>query len=519
MAAAGYDPRDMANVFKTIQQESGSGAPQWMSSHPDPGNRYEYINQEAQRLQGRGQAAPRHARSSRTRRRTCARCRRPRPPRKSRGTGTRAGPTRQRARPARARPATSRVPTRAITTYNEGNLFRVSVPSNWRELGQQQHRDVRAGWRLRHVNGQNVFTHGVQIGVSRNENHDLQTATDELIAGAAAEQPAPEPPGQLRARHDRRPPGAAHRPVERLGRDRRPGSHRPLHDAAERRLAVLRRSASPRARSTTSTGNRVPQVVVISSDQVQRAIAASSGRTGRHRRRRHVRPAAQEPRRGSDGRAGPPDHQGPPGRDRPRARGQRLQPRQDRRIPRSLHADLGPARSARAHLFLSRATTTTGPPRRRPTSSTSASSAPARRSAATSACRCPRPAGICCRSTARSNRTRTRRSCSGCARIWRQRRFKPILAIWHRPRWGSGAHRDSKKPRWFWNEMYAARAELILNGHAHHYERFAPQRPDQIPDPQGPAHVHRRHRRPQARPAGPRTRRTASTRGSTSSAC
>jgi hypothetical protein len=67
-----------------------------------------------------------------------------------------------------------------------------------------------------------------------------------------------------------------------------------------------------------------------------------------------------------------------------------------------------------------------------------------------------------------------------------ERRFEPILAIWHRPRWGSGAHRDSKKPRWFWNEMYAARGELILNGHAHHYERFAPQRPDQIPDPHGP---------------------------------
>ncbi len=65
------------------------------------------------------------------------------------------------------------------------------------------------------------------------------------------------------------------------------------------------------------------------------------------------------------------------------------------------------------------------------------------------------------------------------------RRHQPILAIWHRPRWGSGAHRDSKKPRWFMNEIYAARAELVLNGHAHHYERFAPQRPDQIPDPQG----------------------------------
>src|SRR3954465_656391 len=47
MAAAGYDPRDMANVFKTIEQESGPGGPQWLSDHPNPGDRYDYINKEA----------------------------------------------------------------------------------------------------------------------------------------------------------------------------------------------------------------------------------------------------------------------------------------------------------------------------------------------------------------------------------------------------------------------------------------------------------------------------------------
>jgi acid phosphatase type 7 len=66
-----------------------------------------------------------------------------------------------------------------------------------------------------------------------------------------------------------------------------------------------------------------------------------------------------------------------------------------------------------------------------------------------------------------------------------RRAHRPILAIWHRPRWGSGAHRDSKKPRWFWNALCDERAELTLNGHAHHYERFAPQRPDQMPHPAG----------------------------------
>src|SRR3954452_19153543 len=51
MARAGYDPRDMANMFKTIEQQGGgSGGPQWMSDHPNPGDRYTYINKEAQSL-------------------------------------------------------------------------------------------------------------------------------------------------------------------------------------------------------------------------------------------------------------------------------------------------------------------------------------------------------------------------------------------------------------------------------------------------------------------------------------
>jgi beta-barrel assembly-enhancing protease len=50
MADSGYDPRDLANVFRTIERTSGSGGPQWLSSHPNPGNRYEAINREAQFL-------------------------------------------------------------------------------------------------------------------------------------------------------------------------------------------------------------------------------------------------------------------------------------------------------------------------------------------------------------------------------------------------------------------------------------------------------------------------------------
>jgi len=50
MARAGYDPHELANMFRTIEQQSGSGGPEWLSDHPNPGNRYQRINQEAARL-------------------------------------------------------------------------------------------------------------------------------------------------------------------------------------------------------------------------------------------------------------------------------------------------------------------------------------------------------------------------------------------------------------------------------------------------------------------------------------
>jgi hypothetical protein len=44
MAEAGYDPRDLANFFKTLQKQSGQRVPEIVSDHPDPGNRVQAIN-------------------------------------------------------------------------------------------------------------------------------------------------------------------------------------------------------------------------------------------------------------------------------------------------------------------------------------------------------------------------------------------------------------------------------------------------------------------------------------------
>ncbi|HEX4170402.1 MAG TPA: M48 family metallopeptidase [Bryobacteraceae bacterium] len=43
---AGYDPRGMTQFFETIQAKYGEGGSQFMSDHPNPGNRAEYVDKE-----------------------------------------------------------------------------------------------------------------------------------------------------------------------------------------------------------------------------------------------------------------------------------------------------------------------------------------------------------------------------------------------------------------------------------------------------------------------------------------
>jgi hypothetical protein len=50
---------------------------------------------------------------------------------------------------------------------------------------------------------------------------------------------------------------------------------------------------------------------------------------------------------------------------------------------------------------------------------------------------------------------------------------KCVLAYWHRPRWSSGVHGNDSKVQALWQVLYNAKAELVINGHDHSYERFA----------------------------------------------
>ena len=59
------------------------------------------------------------------------------------------------------------------------------------------------------------------------------------------------------------------------------------------------------------------------------------------------------------------------------------------------------------------------------------------------------------------------------------------LAIWHHPRFSSGFHGNDQEVAPFWTALYAAGADLIVNGHDHDYERFAPQDPSGNVGPRG----------------------------------
>lgn len=63
------------------------------------------------------------------------------------------------------------------------------------------------------------------------------------------------------------------------------------------------------------------------------------------------------------------------------------------------------------------------------------------------------------------------------------RRTLCTAAYWHRPLFSSGQNGDNPDMRDVWRTLYEFGVDLVINGHDHTYERFAPQDPDGRPDP------------------------------------
>ena len=184
MARAGYDPRDLANMFATIERQSGGrGGPEWLSSHPNPGNRQAAINREAQLLRVNSNGATQDTREFQ---RIQSRLR-GYPRARSMEEIARSG-ERYPHRGGSSYPEGGRMggrveyPSSRYRTYTEGNnYFRVSVPENWRELPSRNTIWFAPEGAYGQVQGQAVFTHGVEIGVSGTRSNDLRSATDDFI--------------------------------------------------------------------------------------------------------------------------------------------------------------------------------------------------------------------------------------------------------------------------------------------------------------------------------------------------
>jgi hypothetical protein len=58
-----------------------------------------------------------------------------------------------------------------------------------------------------------------------------------------------------------------------------------------------------------------------------------------------------------------------------------------------------------------------------------------------------------------------------------------VVAMWHKPRFSSGPHGDTTEMAAIWQALYDFGADVVLAGHDHHYERFAPQDPAAQLDP------------------------------------
>jgi beta-barrel assembly-enhancing protease len=186
MARAGYDPRQMANMFKTIEKESGGrGGPEWLSSHPNPGNRYEAINHEAAMLRVEG-SAPSNAEFQNVRARLAGMNAAYSAEQIAKGqAGGTHEPVGTTGRAVNVEP-----PAGQFRTYQPGNFMRISVPANWQQLGGGTTVTYAPqGAVFQGHSGGTVFTHGVEIGVASSGTGNLERDTEALLQSFAQTNP------------------------------------------------------------------------------------------------------------------------------------------------------------------------------------------------------------------------------------------------------------------------------------------------------------------------------------------
>jgi hypothetical protein len=189
MADAGYDPHDLANMFKTIERQSGGSSGGFLSDHPSPSDRYARINQEAQYLRVSNPISQTRE-FNRIQERLGSMGRAPSMQEIAQGgqrypTGETTGNY-----PSNPPRGSVRYPSTRYQNFSEfGGGVRVSVPNNWRELADSNSVWFSPEGAYGQYQNQVIYTHGVNLGVAQTQNRGLQQATQEFVNGLVQSNP------------------------------------------------------------------------------------------------------------------------------------------------------------------------------------------------------------------------------------------------------------------------------------------------------------------------------------------
>ena len=194
MARAGYDPRAMATMFQTIQAEGGRSGPEWLSSHPDPGNRSAAITREASMLRVQRNADTGQFASIQSQLRGMS----PAYTAEQIARGqARSRPTGTSGRTAR-RTVNIAPPSPQFRTYSPANFLRVSVPANWEQVNTGGGVTYAPDGGFVQGDGETAFTHGVEVGVVEGGTGNLQRDTQQLLQNFARSNPELQRAGSTR---------------------------------------------------------------------------------------------------------------------------------------------------------------------------------------------------------------------------------------------------------------------------------------------------------------------------------
>lgn len=178
IAESGYDPRDMANFFKTLQAQGGQRTPEIMSDHPDPGNRIKYINEEIPRLPVG--ANPQHDSQEFQNAKALLTGGAPQVSLNARNQMQRRGPSDPNDLNPKQRPQLPAAQLRGFQAKD--GSFAVQVPVNWDGLDAGPATLIFSPKGAHgQYQGQYIVTHGIFIGAAQPASGDLGQATAALI--------------------------------------------------------------------------------------------------------------------------------------------------------------------------------------------------------------------------------------------------------------------------------------------------------------------------------------------------